>query len=134
MDINKYVGLPYNRDSFDCADFAILIQRDLFGRDVKLPAARPRINTGGQRHIQSISQQYAERTDSPKDGDLVLLAQLGKTRATHIGVYFWLDHAAWVLHCTEAVGYSVCQRVSDLGDACLQVEGYYRILDCYPHS
>lgn len=127
MNINKYVGLSYNREKYDCADFAIQVQRELFGREVSLPAARPRIHTGGQRHLQSISQQYAERTDSPRDGDLVLMAQLGRKHATHIGVYFWRDHAAWVLHCTEAVGYSVCQRVSDLGDACLQVEGYYRL-------
>ena len=69
MRVNKYIGMRYNRDTFDCADFAILVQREMFGREISLPAARPRIADGGQRHVRELSLQYAEPTQCPKDGD-----------------------------------------------------------------
>lgn len=109
----------------DCADFAILVQRELFGRHVTLPAARPRIHTGGQRHVESISREYAAPTQHPKNGDLILMRQCGKSRATHVGVYFFRDYEAWVLHCSEDNGFSVAQRVRELPDSSVEVAGYY---------
>lgn len=125
MNVSRFVGIPYDPRSFDCADFVIRVQKELFGRSIRLPASRPRIHTGGQRHVKDLSMQYAAPTDNPRDGDLVLMRQCGRTRATHVGVYFFLDYEPWVLHCSEDNGFSVAQRVRELPDSSVEIEGYY---------
>lgn len=125
MNVNQYIGMPYDREVYDCADFVMQVQREMFGRVIALPASRPRISGGGQRHVKDLSLTYAHATDCPVNGDLVLMRQCGKRRATHIGVYFWLDYEAWVLHCSEDTGYSTLNRVRDLPDTSIEIEGYY---------
>ncbi|WP_082337292.1 NlpC/P60 family protein [Xanthomonas oryzae] len=125
MNINQYIGMRYDRDVYDCADFVIQVQREMFGRDIHLPASRPRISSGGQRHIKSLSETYVRPTSSPVDGDIVLMRQCGKKRATHIGVYFFIAHEGWVLHCSEDTGYSTAQQVRTLPDTSVEIEGYY---------
>jgi len=124
-DIEPYINLKYDRNTFDCADLTLLIQRELFHRDVTLPGRRLR-GAAGLRVIGSLSQEHGERTETPVDGDLVAIRDFGQTRAGHVGVYFFLAHEGWVLHSTDKIGYSICHRVRDLPDFGLQVEGFYR--------
>lgn len=41
-DVDRFVGIPYDTDTYDCADLVAQVQRELFGRDVQMPARRPR--------------------------------------------------------------------------------------------
>ena len=122
--VEPYTQIPYCEDSFDCADLVVLVQREMFGRAVTMPGNRPR-GVVGQATIGELSRRYAERTERPVDGDLVLMFEHGQKRAGHAGVYFWLAHEAWVLHANEKNGCSVLHRVSELPDFGLRVEGYY---------
>jgi len=64
-------------------------------------------------------------TDSPHDGDLVLMTETPHKRPGHAGVFFYLAHEGWVLHSNEKSGCSVLHRVRDLPAFGLRIEGYY---------
>ncbi|TAA20287.1 NlpC/P60 family protein [Pseudoxanthomonas winnipegensis] len=123
--VERFVGIPYDEQEFDCADFVAHVQRQLFEREVSLPHSRPR-GTEGQAAMGELSKAYATpREGAPEDGDLVLMFELGQKRPSHAGVYFRLAHEDWVLHSNEKNGCSVLHRVRELGDWGLRVEGYY---------
>lgn len=126
-DIERYVGIPYDSDTCDCADLVVLVQRELFGREVRMPTARPRGRAGSEA-LGDLSRAYAVRTDTPTDGDGVLMFEPGQRTPGHAGVYFWLAHEGWVLHSNEKNGCSVLHRVRQLPDYGLRIEGFYRWL------
>lgn len=119
IDVDRFVGMDYCPRTFDCADFVVLVERELFGREVRMPSDRPR-GGKGQLALGELSQAYARKTDSPKDGDLVLM-QDGS--GWHAGVYLFLAHEPHVLHCrAEGGGHSVAQRLREVP---LRIEGIY---------
>lgn len=126
-DVERYVGIAYDEDAFDCADLVVLVQREVFGRDVHLPNGRPR-GIQGQAALGELSRPYAEPTSSPVDGDLVLMCEFGTNRPGHAGVYFNLAHEGWILHSNERNGCSVLHRVRDLPSFGARIQGYYRWL------
>lgn len=123
-DVERYTLIPYDEQKFDCADLVVLVQRELFGRDVQMPGRRPR-GAEGQAALGELSRQYGRRTATPQDGDLVLMIDHGQKRPGHAGVYFWLGHEAWVLHANEKTGCSILHRARELPDFGLRIEGYY---------
>lgn len=123
-EIERFTLIPYDESSFDCADLVTLVQKEMFGRELVMPSRRPR-GVQGQAEIGELSKPYGVRTDSPKDGDLVLMVEFGHNRPGHVGVYFYLAHEAWVLHANEKTGCSILHRARDLPDFGLRVEGYY---------
>ena len=110
----RYVGWAYDPETADCADLVTLVQRELFGREVRLPNGRPR----GDRGIASmdrIAGQLAIPTDIPEDGDLVLMREPGHKRSSHAGTYFHICGEGWVLHATDRLGATAwLHRVRDL--------------------
>ncbi|MBU2049620.1 MAG: peptidoglycan endopeptidase, partial [Gammaproteobacteria bacterium] len=112
-DVDALVGVPYCEDTFDCADFVVLVQQQLFGRAVQLPGRRPR-GIAGQAAIGELSRPYGSAVAVPIDGDLVLMIEHGQRRAGHAGVYFYLAHEGWVLHSNEKNGCSVLHRIREL--------------------
>lgn len=124
-DVERFVGIPYDEDRFDCADQVALVQRELFGRDVRMPSRRPR-GAQGSAELGSLSRQYATpREGPPHDGDLVLMFDHGERAPGHAGVFFYLAHEGWVLHSNERNRCSVLHRVRDLPGFGLRIEGYY---------
>lgn len=122
--LDKYVGIPYDEEKFDCADFVAWVQADYFKREITLPLARPR-GLRGQLALGELSKSYAKRTDTPSDGDLILFREMGNRNASHAGVYFFLDYEAWVLHSNERNGCSVFHRLTDAYEFGLHIEGFY---------
>ena len=123
-DIERFTLIPYDEVEFDCADLVVLVQRDLFGRKVVMPGHRPR-GAEGQATIGELSRPYARRTETPQDGDLVLMVEHGHKRPGHAGVFFFMAHEPWVLHANEKTGCSILHRVRDLPDYGLRIEGTY---------
>ena len=121
-DVERYTEIPYCEDTMDCADFVVLVQRELFGRHVQLPNGRPR-GARGQLALGELSKPYGVLTDAPRDGDLVLMTERGVLG--HVGIYFWLAHEAHVLHSCERIGESVIHRARDLPDFGAPIEGFY---------
>jgi len=121
--LDRFIAIPYCEHTFDCADLVMLVQRELFGRDIRLPGARQR-GLRGVAKVGEVSRQLAARTQTPKDGDLVLMIE--HARPSHVGVWFWRAHEAWVLHANERNGCSVLHRLRELPQFGLTVEGVYR--------
>lgn len=121
--IEPFIGLPYDEAELDCADLAVLIQRELFGKEVSLPGRRQRMNAPAAS-INRYSSELAvpiER-DELQDGDVIVF----RDGTLHIGTVFLLSGRAWVLHTTMTGGYSLLQPLSDLPGYGLRTEGYYR--------
>ena len=122
-DVGRFVGIPYCETTMDCADFCVLVQRELFGREVVLPSSRPR-GDRGQIALGELSKPYGVRTDTPQDGDLVVMMQAG--RPSHVGVYFFLAHEPRVLHVRAQGGFS---ELTPMRMLATPVDGVYRWLD-----
>ncbi len=118
VDPNRLVGTPYRPD-FQCAHFVEYAMRELFGRVVSLPG-------GGPRDPLAAAPDYGlAPTNAPKDGDLVLMFELGRKRASHVGLYFFRAHEPWVLHSNERTGCAVMHRLRDLPLFGLRLERVY---------
>lgn len=120
-----YIGLRYDAAAgLDCGGLAERVQREVFGRDVRLPSERrPRGPFERSALVRELLADFGQRTDAPADGDAVLLIARG--RLQHVGVYCRIGTESWVLHVPEGA-HSVLQRLRDLAGAGYQVEGYYQ--------
>jgi len=117
-----FVGMVYDEDRFDCADFCAHVRRELYGHDVRLPNGRPR-GEEGQIALGELSKAYAVPTDKPVDGDLVMMKR--RAGVGHVGLYFRIAGEGWVLHSNETNGESVLQPIRDLHTWGAIVSGYY---------
>jgi hypothetical protein len=150
INAQRYITLPYLPGQFDCADLAALVQRELFRRDVTLPAhgARPhrvepvgsnaRANRQGSRlpDVAALRDQLAERAGFAKTGCAVLLwapsmAPAGEperlVKRWHIGTVFMRpqrSYEPWVLHSDHVRG-TQFQPLADLLQQGLRLEGFY---------
>lgn len=130
-DAEQYVGMPYWRGMFDCADLARMVQWEVFGRRIALPdrRARPGGVRGQGREIQRWQGEVAQRIDEPVTGCGVLMTEPGDGPASaptwHIGTAFLEGGQIWVLHNSEGMGGAALQRLADLQRFGLRLEGFY---------
>ncbi|MFD2755668.1 hypothetical protein [Comamonas terrae] len=126
--LDRFVGIPYCPRHMDCADLALLVQRELFGRDVVLAGkrARPLQADAQAAAIAAYCTELGTRTELPQDGDAVLMRETGATVAGHIGTFVFTNYAPHVLHTSHKLGGSVLHRVQDLPGLGLAIEGYYQ--------
>ncbi|KAF1710308.1 hypothetical protein CSC70_06335 [Pseudoxanthomonas kalamensis DSM 18571] len=117
-----FVGMVYDEQRFDCADFVAHVRRELHGHEVKLPNGRPR-GEHGQVVLGELSKSYAHRTDTPADGDLVLMKR--RAGVGHVGLFYRIGGEEWVLHSNETNGASILHRVRELPLWGALIEGYY---------
>ncbi len=113
----------------DCADLAMLVQRELFGRQVWLAGKRPRPLTPAEQDaaIADYQNQLADPVAVPQDGDAVLMREIGAMAAGHIGTWFFINYAPHVLHTAAWMqGGSTLHRFQDLNSLGLTVTGIYR--------
>lgn len=129
---SAFVGRPYIDGEFDCGELARAVQREVFGREVRIPTERGYL---GESHpvakARAAAAQIAEemercvqRTDLPRDGDAVILVSSGYLQ--HIGVYCWIGTEPWVLHADNEYEQVVLTRIRDLGVSGLKVASYHR--------
>lgn len=119
---------PYNcqwSESFDCADFALNFVRDFFGWPVRLPGRRPR-GEGCEKELADLSKPYGTRTETPTDGDFVLMFDVGDTMPTHGGVYLVVDGVPSIFHNAKKAGGSVIHPLRKLPKLGLRIEGFYK--------
>ncbi len=129
MNLDRFIGLPYCPRRMDCADLAILVQRELFGKAVLLPGKRPRPLHPAEQDaaIDEYRDQLAVPVEQPQDGDAVLMREPGAATAGHIGTFFFINYAPHVLHTAAWMqGGSTLHRLQDLSSLGLTVEGFYR--------
>ena len=128
LNIDKYIGLPYSARHFDCGDLAILLQKELFGNEVELAGKRLRpLNPDRQAEVLALyCADLGEKTETPQDGDAILMREVGSNSVGHIGTYFLASYTPSVLHTSEVLGGSRLHRLSDLPGLGLSITGYYK--------
>ena len=128
LQLDRFVGIPYCPRHMDCADLALLVQRELFGRTVVLAGKRVRpLELDAQAAaIAGYCSELGTAVELPQDGDAVLMRDFDAAQAGHIGIYVFTNYAPHVLHTSHKLGASVLHRVQDLQGYGLIVEGYYR--------
>lgn len=128
---DRYVRMRDVARDLDCGELARLVQREVFGREIRLPSARDYELAGGPlekfhlmaAQIERCKNDVAVRVDAPRDGDGVLLVSRGYRQ--HIGLHAAIAGERWVLHASDGSGQVQLQRERDLGVRGLSVEGYY---------
>lgn len=101
------------------------MRREVFGLPVPEGADIERAQSAYGRFQQMSEgvETYAVPTESPQDGDVVLMQCRG--RPSHVGVFCRVDGEAHTLHAMKNAGMAVLHRVRDLPRVNLHVEGYY---------
>ena len=130
---DKYLGRPYLRGEFDCADLVVEVARAEFGRAVALPRHAEGVRAR-DRQIERLTGELGRRLDRAageaiQDGDIVLMKAAGRRLSLghHIGVAAVLPLAACVVHCLAGVG--VARHPLDcLAARQLTLTGIYRWL------
>lgn len=106
-DAERFIGCEYVDGEFDCADLVVLVQRDLFARQLEVPLATSRSGgvRGQARDLAVHLDRYTRPVENPATGDLVLLWETTANgipplnRRWHLGTVFLHLGAPWVLHC-----------------------------------
>ena len=124
---DKYVGQEYCIMTNDCGTFAVRVARDEFGKKVALPTHVPRsVREQQARILLEIGKDYGTPTDSPVEGDIVLM--MTRNKFPHVGLYSLINGEPWVIHSLVATG--VCaHRLRDLGNHNLAFHSYYSWLE-----
>lgn len=121
----KYIGQPYMLHSADCARLLAKVRKEQFGQEVpteiEVDRAQSRLGRLGQ--MKDLVAEFGIRTDTPKEGDAVLMNCRG--RPSHIGIYCEVDNEPCVLHAMQNADMVVLHRIRELNRVFLTVEGYY---------
>ena len=124
--LQAYVGKDYVTGQFDCADLAVLVQREVFGRAVHLPT-HPQGRATQRAAVLRHRDAVATKVDVPFTGAAVLFSaenQKGDT-AWHIGTVALHKGEVWVLHNSYETGGVRMNRLQDLCRWGMRLEGYY---------
>lgn len=121
----QFIGQEYEAGTADCARLLAQVRRDVFKlpvpTDIDVERAASRLGRSAQ--MSDLVEAYGHKTDTPKDGDAVLMICRG--RPSHIGAYALVSGEPCVLHAMENAGHVVLHRIRDLHRVMLSVEGYY---------
>jgi hypothetical protein len=129
---HAYVGLKYVPGEFDCGALAERVQREVFGRAVRLPSERPYLaaETPADKfearaaQIQAEIDNFVTPAETPSEGDAALIWARGYLQ--HIGVCCFIQGELWILHAASSKMHTVLQRASVLEARGLRIEGYYK--------
>jgi hypothetical protein len=118
---DPYVGQPFDYHAANCADLAVRVQAEQFGRRVRVAGCHsPRPDVTDAAILDQMHAACREVRE-PADGDGVLLSN---GNHLHVGLYCCLDEPH-VLHALAGAGV-VRHRLRQIGRYGFAIEGYYR--------
>lgn len=123
---DTYVGTAYIPEIADCAVLAVRVAKEVFGKDITLPASHATTYRAQARQINDLKDGYAQRIDAPMDGQPVLL--IGRGHSCHIGVMCWIANEWYVLHASQNFGAVTLERLRNITRIHYRVEGFYKWL------
>ena len=116
-----YLGRTYCADTFDCADFFCLLNRDVFGRNIEAPSVHSRGRMGQAKQIKEARDGHFVKLEEPEHGCAVLTVSAD---IWHIGTMFRYNGTWWICHNSRSNGGVALQRIRDLRGQ--RIEGFYR--------
>ncbi len=129
-DAQSYVGVEYVPGVYDCAHLFLDVQRQVFGRELAIPAelgVHSLGRAGQARQIALARDALADRIQEPVHGCGVLIttpADNGQL-CWHIGTVFVYRGDVWVLHNSHAMGSASLNRLRDFAWRGQRIEGFY---------
>lgn len=113
---------------WDCADFVRCVLEEQFGRTVELPSARAAGLRGRDAQVREGAYALADATETPQEGDGVLMRALGRRRAIghHVGVWCRLDGLPHVLHLLGSLRTPCLSPLDAVDRLGLEATGVYR--------
>ena len=121
-----YLGRPWIKDEYDCADLVRDVALDRLGIDVVLPSERQWRRLRPER-IAEMGASWAMPAPVPAEHDVVLMRLWGGRGwlGSHIGIAAIVGARPWVLHNIEGAGV-VFNPIAAIARVHLRLEGYYR--------
>lgn len=116
----KYLQVQYK--DMNCSKFVEHILRDHFKIDFNFPQSEGYLFRQSEQIRESIPL-FASRTETPKDGDLVLMH--GKRRMCHVGMFVKIGIKDFVLHTEVRLKTAALHPLNALFQYGYTVEGYY---------
>lgn len=116
----KYMDMEYK--NMNCSKFVEHVLRDHFKRDYSFPQSQGSLFNQSLQIKESVPT-FAERTDSPQDGDLVVMH--GKRRLCHVGLYLKIGREEFVFHTESSMKTAALHRFRDLSLYGYSIEGIY---------
>lgn len=120
---DKYLGLPYLPEQFDCASLAATVSKEIFNKEIGLPESHGDTYRGQSKQILRHRDDLAAKIEKPVDGCPALF--YGRGRLCHIGVMCWIEGDWWVLHNDEGSRFVVRQQLRNMTRILYQLEGFY---------
>lgn len=118
--VKKYLKITYHQ--MHCSAFVEHVLRNEFGKDYKFPQSKGSVFNQSEQ-IRKHLPEFCEKTDNPKNGDLVLMH--GIRRMCHVGLYLKINHEDYVLHTEAKMKTAALHRLKDLYYYGLKAEGIY---------
>ena len=118
--VRKYLSVEYK--DMNCSKFVEYVLRDHFKKDYSFPQSEGTVFAQSAQ-IKANVPMFCEKTESPKEGDLVLMH--GIRRLCHVGMYLESNGIQYVLHCEKNMGCSAVHRAKDLIRYGYSIEGFY---------
>lgn len=124
----KYVGMDYVHDEFDCVHLLQLVQQNEFERTIDIPVERDNNVFALSSQIDFHKAEYLEtvKQHEATEGDVVLM--LAKGRLNHTGVLCKINNTNYVLHNLRNIRAVALHRVRELEKYGLKLEGIYRFI------
>jgi cell wall-associated NlpC family hydrolase len=115
----RYLGTPWVAGESDCWNLARQVWREQFARDVAAVMFDATSAIETRRILRDGDWRCWEMTETPQEGDAVLMAR--GTSPCHVGIYL---SGSLVLHSVEGAGV-ICTPIGDLLRVGYRVAGYY---------
>lgn len=118
--VNKYLKISYKE--MNCSKFVEHILREEFKIEYTFPQSEGTLFKQSQQIRDNINI-FAQKTDNPKDGDMILMH--GKRLMCHVGVYVKIGINEYVLHTESSLKTAALHKLKDLKNYGYSVGGFY---------
>ena len=109
MWVEKYIGKKWT-DEHDCGYWFREIQKNEFGRIVPVVCVNHALPLDRAKAFKNKIPKEWRKTENPKDGDAVFLAQ--RLRPHHIGVVVFINGSLHVLHALTGANMVLSDKMS----------------------
>lgn len=106
----------------NCSQFVEHVLRDHFKIDYSFPQSQGNVFEQSNLIKKSLND-FVIKTDSPKEGDMVLMN--GTRRLCHVGLYVKIKNNDYVFHTESTMKTAALHKLSDLSLYGYSVEGFY---------
>ena len=116
----KFLKIEYK--DMNCSKFVEHVLRNQFGINYSFPQSEGSLFNQSQQ-IRDAMPSFCTKTDSPKEGDMILMH--GRRRMCHVGIYVRIGITDYVLHTESSIKTAALHPLKNLLFFGYTVEGFY---------